>query len=294
MSIKKSSNYKKHNLYFIVVILALSSMFFRLSNDLNLEQSSIVFIALPALITVLTIKYSKTPKTPYGIVASTITIFLLMTTVLFGEGFICILMASPLFYGIPLIIVAISQNLKKKNKDQSYSFVIIPVLLILAQPLELFETPETQTISTSLIVDRQISIESLNESPNFNTDLPSFFNLGFPKPLDIKGIGTEVGDTRTIRFESNTRGIGSLTLEIITKTDSSITFNTIEDNTHINHWLTWKEINVTIKNISDNKTQITWTSNYTCDLGPSWYFEPMEKYAVEKMNVHLINSYFNE
>ena len=90
------------------------------------------------------------------------------------------------------------------------------------------------------------------------------------------------------------RLIGSLILKVITKDDSSITFNTIEDNTHINHWLTWKEIQIEVESLAGNKTRVTWTSNYTCDLGPNWYFEPMERYAVEKMNLHLINSYFNE
>jgi cob(I)alamin adenosyltransferase len=28
-------------------------------------------------------------------------------------------------------------------------------------------------------------------------------------------------------------------------------------------------------------------SEYECDLGPSWYFEPIERYAVDVMNEHL-------
>ena len=31
---------------------------------------------------------------------------------------------------------------------------------------------------------------------------------------------------------------------------------------------------------------------FTFDLGPSWYFEPFEKYAIRLMNEHLINSYY--
>ena len=49
---------------------------------------------------------------------------------------------------------------------------------------------------------------------------------------------------------------------------------------------------VNLKTVEENKTKITWTSKYTCDLGPSWYFGPMEEYAVNKMNLHLMNSYF--
>lgn len=292
MDNQKTNNSKKNTLYIIVIVLVISSLAFRFTNDFKLEQSSIVFIGLPALITLLLIKYTNKPKNTYGVVAFTVTLFLLMSTILFGEGFICILMASPLFYGIPLMIVAIRKMFK--NNGKTYSYVIIPVILVTAQPLELYQNPEIQTISTSLIFDRNITIESLNNNPDFNLELPSFFNLGFPKPLDIKGSGIEIGNTREIRFKSNTRGIGSLILKVITKDDSSITFNTIEDNTHINHWLTWKEIKIKVESLAGNKTRVTWTSNYTCDLGPNWYFEPMERYAVEKMNMHLINSYFND
>ena len=44
---------------------------------------------------------------------------------------------------------------------------------------------------------------------------------------------------------------------------------------------------------TNGKTEVIWTSQYTCDLGPKWYFQPIEDYTIEIMNEHLINSYFN-
>lgn len=292
MENQKTKPSKKNTLYLIVIVLVIASVLFRLTNDYGLEQSSIVFIGIPALITLFVIRNLKTPKSLYGIVALVVTLFLLMSTILFGEGFICILMASPLFYGIPLLIVAIYKYFNKKDNTKIYSFIAIPIILIIAQPLEINKTPKTQTVESSIIVDGKISLEEFNNSPDFNNDIPDFFKLGFPKPLDIEGSGLENGDFRKIRFESQTRGIGSLTLAIIDSNDSTITFKATDDDTHINHWLTWKEIKVNIQPFEGNKTKVTWTSNYTCDLGPSWYFEPMEEYAVNKMNLHLINSYF--
>jgi hypothetical protein len=200
---------------------------------------------------------------------------------------------APIFYGVAALIVFIVQYLKKRNKTNLYSVVIIPTLIILAQPFEIKVEPKIQTVETSVIVQKEVSIDSFNKNPNFLKNYPNFFKIGFPKPIEIKETGTNIGDVRNIQFKSNTKGIGTLSIEIIEKSNSSITFKPISDNTHINHWLTWKQIKVEIIKISPNETKIKWTSQYQCDLGPSWYFEPLEEFAVEIMNKHLIHVYFN-
>ena len=93
---------KKNSLYLLVGILAALSLFVRVVSSLHLEQTSILFVGLPAIVTVLVIKFAKTPKTARGVAFQSITIFLLMSSVLFGEGLICILMAAPIFYGLGL------------------------------------------------------------------------------------------------------------------------------------------------------------------------------------------------
>lgn len=70
-------------------------------------------------------------------------------------------------------------------------------------------------------------------------------------------------------------------------------FEVVNDNTHIHHWLSWKEVTVTTKSNKNNTSKITWETKFTCDLGPIWYFEPLERYGVKLMNEHLINSFFN-
>lgn len=289
---KVSQKANKTKLYIIVGILMVASLAFRLLNDVHLEQSSILFIGLPSLITILLIKYSKTPKSIYGLVFKVITLFLLMSCILFGEGIVCILFMSPIFYGVSALIIFIYNYLKKRNK--TYSIAIIPIIILLAQPFGIKSKHNLQTVETSKVFSRNISIHELNKQPDFMLNYPSFFKLGFPKPLNIKGKGIDKGTVRDIQFESYTKGIGTLSLEVSKKTDDEIIFKVISDNTHINHWLTWKEIKVEFQKINESQTKVIWTSSYTCDLGPQWYFEPLEEYAVEIMNAHLINSYFKE
>lgn len=290
----KTENNKKA-LYGFVIALVIASLAFRMLLDMEFEQTSILFVGIPALITLLVIKYSGTPKSIYGVVFKTLTLFLLMTSILFGEGLVCIIFMAPIFYGVAALIVVILKLLKDKNNSSLNTFILAPIILFVAEVGNIKTTPKTQVVTTSLTVNKTLTLDQLNQSPNFLNKFPTFFKLGFPKPVAISGSGTNIGDFRKIQFESNTKGIGTLHLKIKQQSENSITFVLIDDSTHINHWLSWKEITVTINNNEINNTSIVnWTTHFTCDLGPSWYFEPIERYGVEVMNTHLLNTFFKQ
>ena len=289
---KKKKN-PKLTLYAIVIILAIASIAFRLLNKWELEQTSFLFIGIPALLALLVIKYSNRPKTPYAIMFYVVSIFLLLCGVFLGEGLICIIIMSPLFYGIGALVVAINNRLSKHDKQNLNVFILTPILLLMGQFYEMKSIPETHLITTTFITTKDTKLTALNSSPNFQNNLPSFFKIGFPKPISVYGQGIKVDDTRTIKFLSNTKGMGELKLQIKEASEKKLVFDVVYDNTHIAHWLSYKEITVTIDEKGDT-TEITWTTNFTCDLGPSWYFQPMEKAAINLMNEHLLHSYFGK
>ncbi len=293
---KEKNHFRKHlGLYAFVAVLTIASITFRLINQFHFEQTSLLFVGLPALITVLMIRFSKTPKSAYGVVFRTITLFLLMSSIVLGEGTVCVLFAAPLFYGVAALIVFLFNYAKKKDKDKMYSLLVIPLIILLAHPFGMKSTGEITTVSTTQTFANTIALTDLNKHPNFMLDYPAFFHVGFPKPLDIQGEGLAIGDTRDIRFESTTKGIGTLSLQIAEASNQKIVFDIAKDETHIAHWLTWKKVEVEIIPSEDqNSTTVVWTSHYTCDLGPQWYFAPLEKLTVDLMNQHLINSYFNQ
>lgn len=197
----------KLKLYVIVGILAVASLLFRIINATHFEQTSILFVGLPALITVLVIKFAPPSKSLYGFVFKIITLFLLMSSILFAEGIVCILFAAPIFYGISGLLVYIYEFFKKRD-NKTYSLVAIPVaLILLIQPTGIKTDPEIQTVSVTQKVSHKISLSDFNKSPDFQLNYPSLFKIGFPKPLDITGSGFNVGDIRNIRFESSTKGI---------------------------------------------------------------------------------------
>lgn len=282
----------KAKLYTIICILALASMLFRSISYLHYEQTSILFVGIPALIAIMVVKYTNTPKTVYGVTFRVITLFLLICSIFLGEGIVCILFMAPIFYGIAALAIAIYKMLKPQKNINSFVFVLL--LLFIAQPNEIKQIGETHSIKNSMIVDRTISLEELTQPKDLNNELPVFFDqLKFPKPVSVSTNGLQIGNTQNIHFLSTTKGVGLLSLEVTHSSKNKITYKVAEDSTHINHWLTWKKIEVEITPLNSGQSQITWTSEFICDLGPSWYFEPLEKYAVGVMNNYLLSSYFN-
>lgn len=286
---KKPSN-RKRNLYVLVGVLVVGSLLFRFIVEWQIEQYSILYIGLPALMTLLLIRFSKPPKSLYGTVFLVMTLFLLMAAIFMGEGAICILMAAPILYGVAALVIFIYNFLKHRNKDKIFSFIIIPVLVILSQPLA--DKNELQVVETSIIIKGTPNWDVFSHEPDLMMNYPNFFKLGFPQPNSTTSEGNKLGDHITIQFESTTRGVGELVFEIKEKNKNKIIFDVVGDDSHISHWLTWRKVEVNFEQLSNDQTKITWISEYTCDLAPAWYFETIEDYTVDLMHEHLLNSYF--
>lgn len=293
----KSNNFNsntKKNLYLIVFVLALVSIFFRIAKSQDFDNTSIFYVGLPTLITLLVIKVLKRPTSAYGTVFTIITLFLLLSSILFGEGIICIIIAAPLFYGVAAIIVSIFEW-ANKNHNNTTNLLILPVILILLEPIGLFNSPKSNTVVTKQVYNHNISLDSLNKSPDLKEDLAGFFEMGFPLPLQVSGQGTQVNEIRKIQFESpNPNTQTYLTLKIIESDADHIVFGIMGDNTIISQWLTWQEIRVDLKRLTNTQSEISWSSTYTCELGPQWYFNTIQRYAVGLANEHLIRSYFRQ
>src|SRR5215472_2182780 len=88
------------------VVVVIGCMFYTLLTSAHDEHSSLVFIGLPAVLALAAVLLPR-PATAKGAAVRAITVALLLSSVLFGEGFVCIVMAAPLFYAVGLLIGAV-------------------------------------------------------------------------------------------------------------------------------------------------------------------------------------------
>ncbi len=292
---------KKNQFYILLGVLLVVSLAYRLLDHAHLEQTTLLFIGLPALLALMIVKFSDRPKSTYMAVFRAITLFLLLSAVLLGEGIVCIVMAAPIFYAVGAIIVLVLGLINKDRKDSDedtldsgmFAMGIFLVLMVFSLYRDVQEKP-IQQVSVTKIVPGELSLARLDKEVDLMSDLPRFFSLGYPEPVGIEGEGTDVGDFRKISFLSTTKGVGTLKLKIVERQENKIVFKAVEDNSHINHWMSWRTISVSLNHLPQGDTKIEWTSTFQCELGPAWYFVPIERYAVKLSGEHLLNTYFYE
>lgn len=131
---------------------------------------------------------------------------------------------------------------------------------------------------------------TLTAAPAFHTQIPLYFRMGFPKPVSAQGGGLQPGDRRVIHFAGGEGHPGDEVFEISARTQDSVTFQPLQDTSHIAHWLRWQQSVVMWRAVDPQHTQITWTLRYTRGLDPAWYFRPSERYAARLAAGYLIDN----
>lgn len=220
------------------------------------------------------------------------TICLLLSAPILAEGFICILMASPLFYLVGIIVGGILDLGRRKPRVDLKAMILLPLMLSALEgiaPSFSFERNEIVTL-TKLVKGTPADVEaSLEGVATFRRPLPSFLALGFPHPVSAGGKGLAVGDARFVHFAGGEGKPGDVVARVESRTQTSVRFAIVSDTTHIGHWLTWKESEVAWYPAPDG-TIVTWTLRYERRLDPAWYFGPWERYAVLRSEEYLIDT----
>jgi hypothetical protein len=106
---------KLRNVLVVAAAYAVSALLYKLLFHEGFGHSSLLFVGLPGVLAILLALAPRAGTAKGGIVKG-ITLALLLIAPLLGEGYLCILMASPLFYLIGLLIgAAIDASRNKTN-----------------------------------------------------------------------------------------------------------------------------------------------------------------------------------
>jgi hypothetical protein len=258
----------------------------------RLEQTSALFIGLPALLAII-IVLTPRAKTATGVIMKSMTVALLMSAPILGEGFICIVMAAPLFYLVGAVIGLLSDRQRKKQSPPLVVVVLLPILLASLEGTtpSLSFSRGNEVTATKIVAGTPAEVErSLARAPVFDAPLPPFLRLKFPLPTSASGDGLHVGAERRIHFAGGEGKPGDLTMRVAGRTATSVTFRAESDTSHIAHWMTWRESRVTWRPIGPAQTEVTWTIAYDRELDPAWYFGPWERYATRLAAEYLIDT----
>ena len=262
----------------LIVALALGQIFYQLLVIQQLRQTAALFIGLPALIAVA-VTLTPKAKSATGMILKGLTIAMLLSGIFLQEGFICIVMVSPLFYGVGALVGLAIDYTRRRDSEiankRVYSLLIIPLLLMSLEGVTTslsFSRDEVVTVSRIVSADPAAVAVKLSQDPQFDRTLPSFLRLGFPTPIAGSGSGLALGSQRAILFSNGNKQPGQLVFEIIEQRANRIRFRAVSDSTEIAQWLTWQEAEVSWVELANGKTQVTWSLHYQRRLEPGLVF----------------------
>jgi len=271
----------------IIIAAAAASLYYRFLVNNQLEQTSALFIGIPALIAAICVLTPK-PESATGTAVKSVTLFIGISGILLGEGFICILMAAPLFYLVAVII----GELRDKKRGQMLSCVAILLALPMSsegtRPALSFAREEVVSVEHVVAASPQQVETALSSAPRLNGAFPLYLRLGFPRPVSATISGTAPGDTYRIHFAGGEGKPGDLVLEVAEHRSGMMSFRAVSDTSHVAHWLKWERSTVEWQQVDGSHTRLRWTLRYRRLLDPAWYFRPWERYAVHLTAAQLI------
>lgn len=288
----------QRRLIVVIIALAAASIAFHLLVLTGYRHSAAVFIGIPTLLAILVAR-SEPPTTGTGIVMRVITLALLLSSIVFAEGMVCILLAAPIFYLVGFIVTRIMIALRDGILGRKQRTFMLLGLVILPTGFEGtipgVEWNREEAVTVSRIVDGTPAEvgAALAARPGFARPLPPFLRIGFPIPVATSGSGLAVGDARTIVFAHRHGGHierGTLSFRVAEHDSQFVRFAPSGDDSYVTHWLSWRSSEVHWRAVSPRTTRVEWTLRYRRRLDPAWYFAPLERYGVGVAAGYLIES----
>ncbi|UQA97406.1 hypothetical protein [Streptomyces halobius] len=288
----------------VLAVLFAAMLLYKVLHAGHLEQTALFYVGLPAFIA-LAVAIGARPRSATGSALAAVTIGLALAGPLLDEGVICLVFAAPLFYLLAVAIGLIVDGTRRREREgrggRAHAFVTLPLLAVLTmEGTGAYELPRDNAASVTRTVDLTPARyeAALAAPPRFDTPRPVFLQIPFPRPQSSTGTGLSVGDHREITFSPRkSLGFGSrptprsMRLVITERAPGRVVFAVERDTTYA-RWLDIESAEVTWKPRADGRrTDVTWTLDYRRTYDPSWYFGPVQQYAMEQAAAYLSDTF---
>ncbi len=208
------------------------------------------------------------------------------------EGFVCVLMLLPIFIFTVWLGYFISKKIGiKVNKDpERLAISILPlVILLVAGKIEkvIDLEPEKVEIETRQVLDYdpEILFQKVKSMEKLDAKKSILMKLGLPTPIRCELESDTIGSLRHCIFKN-----GEIVTQI-TKYESGVILEmeVVDYTLTGRHWFEFIDASYAFESNGEN-TRITRTSSYKSILRPRWYWEPLERYGIDKEHEFVLNS----
>ncbi|MEE9328418.1 MAG: hypothetical protein V3U71_14115 [Cocleimonas sp.] len=275
--------------------IAITGILLQFLSTRGFHGTSLFYIGLPLILAYL-FKNLDSSSSAMGGILKGITIVMLLSAPILQEGFICILMAAPLFYivgGLIGFMIDYSRKKQLSTLQASPMFLLIALMSLEGTHPDLtFPRQHTVIVEQVVAANSEAIKGQLRKPLVLGNDVPMFLKI-FPFPDAPVQFGTKLGDKTKLHFVYNKHvyfnpKIGDLVYEVTAVGDNFIESKILSDDSYVNTYLNWQKGKVSWQALDKAHTKVTWEIHYERKLDPAWYFGTLEYYTTILMANALI------
>ena len=287
----------------LLLLIGAASVAVRILSHYEFESTALLYIGLPYLIAlaIAVLRPEKSTRRWWheyrdGLLSALVV--MLGSSIVLFEGFVCVLFFLPIYLFVFTFVFLARWYIVWRERNRSTSGgSVLPLLFVV---LSLEGTTPTLTVDRdnsvsavkTTVLSRVQVLRNLAKPIDLKTDRHWMLSI-FPMPHEIVAGSLNVGDIHRVRtryrrwFFANTHE-GEMRLEIAEVSPNRVRTRIIEDSTFFATYLETKGTEITLTPTAEG-TRIALRIDYRRKLDPSWYFQPLQQYAVGQMAEFLID-----
>ncbi len=251
-------------------------------------DTAALFVGAPLAIAVV-IALLPPAKSLHGLTFRVVTFALMITSAFLHEGAACVLMASPLVYGVAHFVAEIVRQSRVRQAGRRYqaALAIFPLLVAGLEGTAYRVDPVQQVSVERVVAMTTAEVETqLAQGPDFAAERPFLLRFtGYPTPTAATGGGLAVGTRWTFTLAGD-----PIVTEVVAHEQQRIAFTVVSDQSKTTRWLHWQRGTVELNPQPDGTTAVKLIVEFTRRLDPSWYFGPIESAMVSAGLTHFADS----
>jgi hypothetical protein len=290
----------------LLFIIGAAALTIRTLLDSQFGKGTLLYLLVPFAIsislTLLTRKSSRKGRVwDYLNHLRFATIIFLATSAFLFEGFICVLMFMPIYYGVVTIGYLAAWALtggEEKDRNGLSAYALPALLLALTSEGLLPSTTVPRDRAATYVTETDQSIESLKSNMAAPIAFPAeryWFLKIFPLPDRVEAGSLGVGDVHRLHFTYKkwffaNYSEGEMLIRIAAVEPQHIRTEITRNSSYLSHYMRIEGTDVRFTPLSDGRTRVALTVKYQRLLDPSWYFGPMQQAAAEQSARYLVET----
>lgn len=294
----------KFDVFRVFMIIVVAAILIHLILRSDVPGAAILYVGIPTLIAALLLVTTKKPVNPdwksrFARVARYSLIIMLGSSALLFEGFLCVLMFMPIYFGVILIVFLIKLAYEHNRSRSRMHLHILPLLLVLAASEGIHpdlsfnrynEVTSTKVVNASIaqIKHNMIQPVELEQSRHW-------FLALFPMPYQLDIGALEEGEIHTVHyryhrwFVTNTHE-GYARMKVAEVSGRRVRLQILEDTSYLSNYLKAHGTEINMKPLGAGQTEVKLTIKYDRLLDPAWYFDPLQYYTAGLLGDYLIGA----